>query len=729
MSAVLDAALGYLHAGVSVIPISLDGIKTPAFSFLPLVWDETEGKKKHKWEPYQENPADDVTARAWWTGKTPPGIAAVCGAVSNGLEVIDFDINAAVLFPAWWDLVEAECPGLPSRLCIHQTPRQPEAYHVWFRCLDVETPGNLKLACLSKEEEADGKKRTLIETRGEGGYALLPGSPAECHETGGLYRHLSGPTLLDMLPISMDERDALLRAARSFDRNTEEDSRPKNSANCDLRPGDRFDREGWSWEELLGPQGWTVWQKSGDVTYWTRPGKDRGCSASTGYCKRAKDGAELFRVFSSNAAPFDVDKAYSKFRVFALTQTGGDWGEAALQVVRLGFVGTSRNGKVPHKPAGTGPSTKQPAAIPWKVILDEDVIAEGDPNAILEGISEEEGPQVQVYEMHTMGSLLKKVFPPPVWIVPGVMSEGLNLLAGAPKQGKSMLALHLALTVAGGGMALRNISVQPADVLYLSLEDKQRRVQYRAVKMMNAIDPSYHDSIRKRLTIATEWPTQDRGGLRMIELWRKRVEKAGLVIIDVWARFAPKHDGQQSSYSQDSQDWGKLKQFADRYSLAALAVHHTRKPGVGKEDSDYVMEVSGTSGITGVADGIMVLLRARQDVQARFHIVGRDVEEKELVLEFNPETLTWHSLGSAAEHLKGEVQQAIIRFLRNRGDAGAGAPEIAEGVHQKQDSVRKALNRMLVERIVTKKGNIWRYPFEDEPDVISPPPEPDELSL
>lgn len=361
------------------------------------------------------------------------------------------------------------------------------------------------------------------------------------------------------------------------------------------------------------------------------------------------------------------------------------------------------------------PGKKTPPSL-WRVTFDDEVLAEGEPSQVLDGVTIETVQQVRHFEMRTIGSLRNKHFPEPNWIVPGIMSEGLNILAGAPKMGKSILALNIALTVAGGGLALGNIPVQPANVLYISLEDKQRRVKARAAKMMQsqAIDRKFHDNIDRNLTIVTDWPRQDQGGLEMAEIWCRRVEHPGLIIIDVWNRFAPRQDSRRSNYSQDSDDLGAVKTFSDKRSLASFVVHHTRKPGAGKEDRDYVIEVSGTSGITGAADGIMVLLRARQEDQARFHVVGRDVEEREFVLEFDADTLTWKSVGTAAEHLRGEVQQAIIRFLRTRGEVGASCPEIADGIHQKQDSVRQALNRMLTERIIRKRGNIWRWPFDEE---------------
>jgi len=102
------------------------------------------------------------------------------------------------------------------------------------------------------------------------------------------------------------------------------------------RPGDHFNRRA-AWADVLGPHGWTVDRVSGDVTYWTRPGKDRGCSATTGKCT-SDDGGDLLYVFSSNAGPFDPDAAYAKFSAYAVLNHAGRWGEAARAVAAAGYV-------------------------------------------------------------------------------------------------------------------------------------------------------------------------------------------------------------------------------------------------------------------------------------------------------------------------------------------------------------------------------------------------------
>ena len=186
LESVLETACGYVDAGLSVIPVRADGSKRPALA---------------SWKQYQSRRPTPEELQRWFVG-SEYGIAVICGAVSGGLEVLDFDDGDA--YRAWAAAMEANAPGALARLPRVQTPGG--GMHVYYR---VATPaGNQKLAEMTPQEAAqlkgDPGKRTLIETRGEGGYVLAPGSPAACHADGGLYRHVGGPPITEA-PL-IDER-------------------------------------------------------------------------------------------------------------------------------------------------------------------------------------------------------------------------------------------------------------------------------------------------------------------------------------------------------------------------------------------------------------------------------------------------------------------------------------------------------------------------------------------
>jgi putative DNA primase/helicase len=333
----LQAAFSYVRSGLSVIPIRLDGSKRPAVA---------------EWTTYQRRLPTPAELRSWFDRPRPFGPGVVCGRVSDNLELLDFDHNAAAVFPEWRELVEAECPGLVARLCVVRTPRVATGFHVRYRCRRATIPGNLKLAeePYTDPATAKPKRRVLIETRGQGGQALAPGCPPECHPDGGLYLVHSGPDLTDLPDISPEEREVLLRAARSFDRvpagEAAAPARPGASTpRCDgvLLPGDQFNASGPDWADLLEPHGWRCVHRRGDVRFWRRRGKDGpGWSATTGYCSSEK-GGDLLCVFSTNAYPFlgpGGDRrcsAHSKFAAVALLEHRGDFRAAAAALYTLGF--------------------------------------------------------------------------------------------------------------------------------------------------------------------------------------------------------------------------------------------------------------------------------------------------------------------------------------------------------------------------------------------------------
>jgi hypothetical protein len=177
------------------------------------------------------------------------------------------------------------------------------------------------------------KVATLIETRGEGGYCLVPPSPATCHPLHRPYVLAQGD-FAHIPPITADERAILLNCARALNEYVEPErvSTPRQDTGPNgNRPGDLYAATA-VWPDILLPHGWRVVTHRGEVTFWRRPGKNRGISATTGYC-----GDRLY-VFSSNAHPFEPERAYNKFAAFALLNAGGDFIKAATMLACQGFV-------------------------------------------------------------------------------------------------------------------------------------------------------------------------------------------------------------------------------------------------------------------------------------------------------------------------------------------------------------------------------------------------------
>jgi hypothetical protein len=155
-----------------------------------------------------------------------------------------------------------------------------------------------------------------------------------------------------------------------------------------LRPGEDFDQRG-DWAEILGPAGWQCVATRGDERRWRRPGKDGpGWSATTGRC-RGKDGADLLRVFSSNAAPLEDGKAYGKFRSYTLLHHNGDFTAAARDLAAKGYgarhqsgAGPERNGEA-HAPSTSGGAPPEPGPWPEPLPIPDAMVAPPFPVDVL----------------------------------------------------------------------------------------------------------------------------------------------------------------------------------------------------------------------------------------------------------------------------------------------------------------------------------------------------------
>src|SRR5262249_7794817 len=162
-------------------------------------------------------------------------------------------------------------------------------------------------------------------------------------------------------------------------------------------------------------------------------------------------------------------------------------------------------------------------------------------------------------ETFTAAELAAMQLPEARYVVWEVIPEGLTVLAGKPKLGKSWLALNLALAVAQGGIALGKINVTKAGVLYLALEDTKRRLQARVRKILSKTQ----QKAPERLHLTTSWgmPGQDR--LKLLSLWLEEHPETRLVIIDTWAKFRPGRIRGSDLYEEDYAHASQLKDLAD----------------------------------------------------------------------------------------------------------------------------------------------------------------------
>jgi len=291
--------------------------------------------------------------------------------------------------------------------------------------------------------------------------------------------------------------------------------------------------------------------------------------------------------------------------------------------------------------------------------------------------------------------LCDKTYPEVKYVVPGLLPEGVILLVSRPKLGKSWLLQQVGSAVALGNNVLVTTD-DPAhgDVLYLNLEDGERRAQRRMTKYFGIS----RDSHPKRMTIARAWKRFDQGGLADLREWCKTVADRRLIMIDTLKRVRPPKGKNQSDYDADYEACQGLLELCREFpGLVIIVAHHDRK----MDAEDPFDTASGTLGLTGGVDTIAMLKRSGQGVT--LHVRGRDlVDDVEKAVSFDRETCRWTIIGEATEVHRSEERKRVLVALNGVMD-GLLVNEIKVSAELgSRDAADKLLQRM------ARDGEIFR---------------------
>ena len=246
-----------------------------------------------------------------------------------------------------------------------------------------------------------------------------------------------------------------------------------------------------------------------------------------------------------------------------------------------------------------------------------------------------------------------------------LIPKGVCILGGAPKVGKSWLALDMCIRVAKGE-PLWDLPTRKGTTLYLALEDGIDDLQDRAYMLTDDIPHDAHFAVTAEklnsglcdqiVSFVTEHPDTVLVVIDTFQVVRSRSSRAG--------------------YAGEYAEIRKLKELADRFGMTILLVHHLRKQG----DSDPLNRISGSSALTGATDGVYVLTqRDRNGNDADLICAGRRIRKREMQLRF--ENGHWELLADslgAPDHSLPEELQKLVAFVRDVGMYSGGNAEFAE---------------------------------------------------
>jgi hypothetical protein len=482
----------------------------------------------------------------------------------------------------------------------------------------------------------------------------------------------------DLGTVTRDQLDHLARRAPKI--REHQASAFEGSAQGD-RPGDIYNARGEPIVHLLVEAGWSIFYESGGITYVTRPGKEQGTSGTVGY-KQDELGIELFHCFTDNAPPFEPNRSYTRFQVFTLLRYGNlgpeECSAAASDLRHLGFTAASAEGTT----APPGPAPPPPTPIE-SVGIDLD-------------------------------DLLALDIPEPKYVVEKLIPEGASILGGKPKKGKSFLMLEVALAIALGEKALGSLAVEAGRVLYLALEDGRKRLKKRCQRILES--RGWPPTKNLKLVTGNEWPRMadgkaNEGGLGKLREWLAAHRDTKLVIVDTLAKFRPR-TSRDATYASDYAVVADIKAVADEFGVALVIVHHLRKAAA----EDPIDQLSGTLGLGGAADTILVLERQRSDGVLK--TIGREGEDGELALEWMGAACVWNHRPEATddEDSPAKLDEARTFLRRTLANGPLPATEVRsrwEAAGLKEKTVRRAKDDLGIRSIFS--GKRWAWSLRDEP--------------
>lgn len=292
-------------------------------------------------------------------------------------------------------------------------------------------------------------------------------------------------------------------------------------------------------------------------------------------------------------------------------------------------------------------------------------------------------------------TLMDMKLPPTKFCVETLLPQGICMLGGAPKIGKSWLVLDLCIRIAKGE-PIWSLPTKKGTTLYLCLEDPLRRVQERLNMLTDDVPPNAYFAIAAG-TLAD-------GLCEQIRKFVSEHPDTVLVAIDT---FQIVRTGCiDTSYANDYGEVRQMKQLADELNISILLVHHLRKQG----DSDPLNKLSGTTGISGAVDAVFVLDKSKRNAQgATLICTGRDIEYREMELKLSKETCTWEMVSDSIENpqlILPEEMISLINFMKQIVSYSGSNTEFAERFNSftGKSVTSKGLKQMM---------NRWRYALED----------------
>lgn len=292
-------------------------------------------------------------------------------------------------------------------------------------------------------------------------------------------------------------------------------------------------------------------------------------------------------------------------------------------------------------------------------------------------------------------TLLDMNLPRTKFVIQGILPQGLAIIAGAPKVGKSWLILDWCVKIAKGEN-IWNFKTTQGTTLYLCLEDNNSRIQDRLLTIA--------DEVTRNVYFVTSCCSLSDGLEEQIRNFVNEHRDTVLIVIDTLQMV--RQNSKDTSYASDYKEIEAIKKIADDLQIAILLVHHMRK----QDDKDPLNKLSGTNGIAGGADTIFTLDRSkRSQNNAALICTGRDIEYRELELSFNKDDCIWNLIADSSENpdmLMPDEMNLLIEMMKEIENFNGSNAKFV-------DEYNSRTGKNLTARLIKRMMNKWRNELDE----------------
>lgn len=300
----------------------------------------------------------------------------------------------------------------------------------------------------------------------------------------------------------------------------------------------------------------------------------------------------------------------------------------------------------------------------------------------------------------TAKELEQKEIEPLKWTIPDVLPQGLVILAGAPKMGKSLLIQQISYAVALGGLAMGKFPTIQGPALHLALEDSEARFKQRMELQKGLI---HEGNAPEDLAYATEWSFYPHA-IADIRAWCDQTPNAKIVVVDTLAKLFQENgkESRQSVYHSEYQTMTEFHKIARDYGISVVLIHHQRKA----DAADPMMKVSGSAGITGAADLVWNFERkSRLAMEAKVQSMGKDMPDVVYRLNYDKEHLSWICQDFGTEDNNNLIRKLLMDYFNKLENSEVSATEAAAAISKHRTTVSRTLKGLEIDGFLTKRRN------------------------